>query len=33
MMGEAAAAVLQRHGDLPQRTAASLIELLPSGSA
>ena len=27
-MGEAAAAALQRHGDLPRRTAAALLELL-----
>ena len=27
-MGEAAAAAVQRHGDLPRRTAAALIELL-----
>ena len=27
-MGEAAAAAVQRHGELPQRTAAALIELL-----
>jgi 3-deoxy-D-manno-octulosonic-acid transferase len=32
-MAEAAAAAVQRHGDLPRRTAIALLELLPAGPA
>jgi 3-deoxy-D-manno-octulosonic-acid transferase len=32
-MADVAAASVQRHGDLPRRTAAALLELLPAGPA
>jgi hypothetical protein len=32
-MGEAASASLQRHSDLPRRTAAVLLDLMAAGSA
>jgi 3-deoxy-D-manno-octulosonic-acid transferase len=32
-MGDAAAASLEHHGDLPRRTAAALLDLVPGGTA